>query len=50
MNEILNDADENELLASYDRDEWESVNNVREELQRYQAYVAAMMEASHGLQ
>jgi len=38
------EAEENELLASYEGGEWQSVDKVREEVERYQAYAAAMLE------
>jgi predicted DNA binding CopG/RHH family protein len=37
---------EDEILASYERDEWEPVAKVREEVARYQAYAAAMLETN----
>jgi predicted DNA binding CopG/RHH family protein len=37
-------ADEQALLDSYDHDEWRSVGSLQSEIQRYQAYAAAMVE------
>ncbi len=41
---VKEEAEENELLASYERGEWQSVDTVREEVERYQAHAAAMLE------
>ncbi|MGH7596214.1 MAG: antitoxin [bacterium] len=35
------DLEEQELLESYERDEWKHIANLQEELQHYQAYAAA---------
>lgn len=35
------DAEEKELLASYEADEWQSVDNVEEEVQTYREYARA---------
>ena len=43
---VSKEAEENELLASYERGEWKSVDKMREEVERYQAYAAAMLEAN----
>ncbi len=37
--------EEQDLLDSYDRDEWRSVNHLQEERQQYQAYASAALEA-----
>ena len=39
------DAEEKELLNSYDRDEWRSVNALQERLEQYQVAASAMLEA-----
>ncbi len=42
MNKKVNlEQDEKELAASYDADEWASVENVQEDIQRYQEYARA---------
>jgi predicted DNA binding CopG/RHH family protein len=38
------EADELDLLNSYDRDEWKSVNRLQEEVTRYQSYAATWLE------
>jgi predicted DNA binding CopG/RHH family protein len=43
---VSKEAEENEILASYERGEWKSVAKVREEVERYQAYAAAMLETN----
>ena len=43
---VREDAEENELLASYEREAWQSVAKVREEVARYQTYAAAMLETN----
>ena len=40
------EAEDDEILASYERGEWEPVAKVREEVARYQAYAAAMLETN----
>jgi len=35
------DVEEQELLASYEREEWESIPKLEEEVQHYRAYAAA---------
>jgi len=40
------EAEENGLLTSYERGGWQSVNKVREEIERYQAYATAMLETN----
>jgi predicted DNA binding CopG/RHH family protein len=35
------DAEEKELLESYDRDEWQSVSDIRTESDRYRRYAGA---------
>jgi predicted DNA binding CopG/RHH family protein len=35
------DQDERDLLESYERDEWESVENVAKETKRYRSYAQA---------
>jgi predicted DNA binding CopG/RHH family protein len=37
--------EEQELLDSYDHDEWRSVNHLQEARQQYQAYASAALEA-----
>ena len=41
MSETRLDAEEKELLASYEADEWQSVSNVEEEVQTYSEYATA---------
>ena len=41
MSELKLDAEEKELLASYEADEWQSVGNVEEEVQTYSEYATA---------
>jgi len=38
------DIDEQELLESYDREEWQPMANLKEELQHYQAYATATIQ------
>lgn len=38
------DNEEQELLSSYERDEWQSIPSVKEEIQKYQAYAAGTMK------
>ena len=40
---VKEEVEENELLASYERGEWQSVDKVHEEVERYQAHAAAML-------
>jgi len=40
------DIEEQELLDSYERDEWQSVNMLSKKLQRYQAYANFAFEAN----
>ena len=35
------DAEENEFLESYDRDEWQSVSDIKSESDRYRSYASA---------
>jgi predicted DNA binding CopG/RHH family protein len=41
MSDLKLQADELELLASYENEEWQSVKNVREQAAQYQAYARA---------
>jgi predicted DNA binding CopG/RHH family protein len=41
MSEIKLDAEEKELLTSYEADEWQSVGNVEAEKQAYKEYATA---------
>ncbi len=41
MSEIKLDAEEKELLASYEADEWRSVGNVEKETKTYSEYARA---------
>ena len=41
MSEIKLDAEEKELLTSYEADEWQSVGNVKAEKQTYSEYATA---------
>ena len=41
MSDIKLDAEEKELLASYEADEWQSVGNVKAEKQTYSEYARA---------
>jgi predicted DNA binding CopG/RHH family protein len=43
---VREETDDDEILASYERGEWEPVAKVREEVARYQAYAAAMLETN----
>jgi predicted DNA binding CopG/RHH family protein len=38
-------TDEQELLASYDRDEWRSINHLQEAREQYQTYASTALEA-----
>ena len=39
------EPEEQELLDSYERDEWQSVGKLHEQLRQYQAYAVAALEA-----
>jgi len=39
------EPEEQELLDSYERDEWQSVDKLQERLRQYQAYAIAALEA-----
>jgi len=41
MSDLKLQADELEVLASYENEEWQSVQNVREQTAQYQAYARA---------
>ncbi len=41
MSDLNLQADELELLASYENEEWQSVKNVKEQAAEYQAYARA---------
>jgi predicted DNA binding CopG/RHH family protein len=41
MSDLKLQADELELLASYENEEWQSVKNVKEQAAQYQAYARA---------
>ena len=41
MSEIKLDTEEKELLASYEADEWQSVDNLEEKAQTYSEYASA---------
>lgn len=41
MSEIKLDAEEKELLRSYEADEWQSVGNVESQVQSYSEYATA---------
>ncbi len=41
MSELKLDADEKELQASYEADEWQAVDNVEEEIKAYSEYATA---------
>jgi predicted DNA binding CopG/RHH family protein len=43
--EIELSAEEQDILESYERDEWRSVSNLQEQRQRYRAYATATLEA-----
>ena len=46
MNQNLKlEPEEQELLDSYERDEWQSVVNLQERLRQYQSYAIATFEA-----
>ena len=38
------DVDEQELLESYEREEWRPIANLQDELQHYRAYAAATIQ------
>ncbi len=40
------DKEERELLNSYERGEWRSVDQLRDQLQQYQMYAMATLEAA----
>jgi len=44
--ELKLDAEERELLDSYERGEWHSIGTLQEKLQQYQTYAAAALEAA----
>jgi len=44
-NKLKLDTEERELLDSYERGEWHSIGASQEELQQYQAYATAVLEA-----
>lgn len=44
QHEIL-DSEEQELLDSYEREEWQSVSKLQERLRQYQTYATADLEA-----
>jgi predicted DNA binding CopG/RHH family protein len=41
MSDIKLDAEEKELLSSYEADEWQSVSNLKEKAQTYSEYASA---------
>lgn len=41
MSDLKLQSDELELLASYEKEEWQSVRDLREETARYQSYARA---------
>jgi predicted DNA binding CopG/RHH family protein len=41
MSELKLQPDELELLASYEKDEWQSAKNVKEQIGQYRAYARA---------
>jgi predicted DNA binding CopG/RHH family protein len=46
VKQVMEEAEEDAVLTSYERGEWRSVAEVREEVARYQAYAAAMLETN----
>jgi len=42
MNELKLQPDELELLASYEKNEWQSAKNVKEQKEQYQTYARAL--------
>jgi len=44
--QVRAEAEDDVILASYERGEWEPVAKVREEVERYQAHAAAMLETN----
>ena len=40
------DIEEEEILESYERDEWRSVSRLQQEIQRYQQIASAWLEAN----
>jgi predicted DNA binding CopG/RHH family protein len=46
VKQVTEEAEDDGVLTSYERGEWRSVAKVREEVARYQAYAAAMLETN----
>ncbi len=46
LDEMINnlDPEERDILESYERGEWQPVENVHEEIRRYEAYARATLE------
>jgi len=40
-------SEEEDILASYERDEWQSINNLQEEMNSYRQAAAAWMKQHH---
>jgi len=45
-NQLKLNKEERELLDSYERGEWHSIGTLQEELQQYQTYATAALEAA----
>jgi predicted DNA binding CopG/RHH family protein len=46
VKQVTEEAEDDAVLTSYERGEWRSVAKVREEIARYQAYAAVMLETN----
>jgi predicted DNA binding CopG/RHH family protein len=46
VGQVTEEAEDDVVLTSYERGEWRSVAKVREEVARYQAYAATMLETN----
>lgn len=44
--EVKLDPEERDLLASYERGEWQSLSAMQEERQQYQSYATSVLEAA----
>ncbi|PZO44158.1 MAG: hypothetical protein DCF19_02845 [Pseudanabaena frigida] len=40
-------SEEEDIIASYERDEWQSINNLQEEMHSYRQAAAAWMKKHH---
>jgi predicted DNA binding CopG/RHH family protein len=46
VNNLRLDAEERELLDSYERGEWQSIDILQEKLEQYQSYATTALEAN----